>query len=251
VANFNVAILIIGSLIWDRREHRDLWRRDRLQAGAGIPVCAPIRYGRISEERSRTYTMVFSNELLPSRLGWALVLPCRCTVSTADQLVNEAQALWAAEQSKPSRPGPISASWGAVGLLLNPNLTTADDIKAGWARRVEAERQHYEEFAHAHREQSALGPDGILSIPWPISESGTPLNADLLLATATKPSLNNGSYATAQTIAETWKRAPKEQRYFDENRRVGITTVDDYRIMKYLGEEPAKALRLKRRSKAH
>ena len=239
MANLNVAILIVGSLIWDKREHRESWRRDRLKDGPGIPVCAPIRYGRISQERSKTYTMVFSNELLPSRLGWALVLACRCTVSTADQLVNEAQALWAAEQSKPSMPGPISATWGAVGLLLNPNQTALDDIKAGWSRRVEAERKHYEPFSHAHNERPAVCPDGILSIPWPIPESGAPLNVDVLLATATVPCLNNGSYATPQVIAEAWNRAPKEQRYFDENRRVGITTADDYRIMRYLGEEPA------------
>src|SRR3989338_5610487 len=119
MGNYTVAILIIGSLIWDRREHRESWRRDRLKAGPGIPVVAPIRYGRISTERSRTYTMVFSNELLPARTGWALAMPGRCSVSTPDQLVNEAQALWAAEQSSRLPPGPLSAAWGAVGLLTN------------------------------------------------------------------------------------------------------------------------------------
>lgn len=242
MANLNVAILIIGSLIWDKRPHREHWRRDRLQVGPGIPVSAPIRYGRISQERSNTYTMVFSNELVPSRLGWALVLPCRCTVSTADQLVNEAEALWAAEQSRPSTSGPISATWGAVGLLLNPNQTGLDDVRAGWSRRVEAERRHYEHFKHGANERPAVGPDGILSIPWPNAESGVPLNVDLLLATATAPCLNNGSYATPQAIADAWNRAPKELRYFDENRRVGITTADDYRIMRYLGQEPAQPL---------
>lgn len=237
--NFNVGILIIGSLIWDKREHRESWRRDRLQVGPGIPVSAPIRYGRISQERSKTYTMVFSNELLPSRLGWALVVPCRCTVSTVDQLVSEAEALWAAEQSKLSIQRAISATWGAVGLLLNPKQTALHDMKAGWSLRVEAERQRYEGFRHAANEQPAVGPDGILSIPWPSPESGAPLNVDVLLATATVPCLNNGSYATPQVIADAWNRAPKEQRYFDENRRVGITTADDYRIMKYLGQEPA------------
>ena len=190
VANLNVAILIIGSLIWDKREHRESWRRDRLQVGPGIPVSAPIRYGRISQERNKTYTMVFSNELLPSRLGWALVLPCRCTVSTVHQLASEAEALWAAEQSELSEPGTISATWGAVGLLLNPKQTAGDDIKAGWSRRVAAERQHYQGFSHAANEQPAVGPDGILSIPWPIAESGAPLKMDVLLATATVPCLN-------------------------------------------------------------
>lgn len=240
VANYNVAILIIGSLIWDKREYRESWRQDRLQVGPGIPVSAPIRYGRVSRERSNTYTMVFSNELLPQRTGWALVMPCRCTVSTADQLVNEAQALWAAEQSHRSPPGPLAATWGAVGLLPNPRCQAAlDDIRDGWTRRVAQEPQHYAHFKHAANEQPAVSPDGILSIQWPSTESGAPLNVDLLLATAIVPCFNNGSYATPQAIAEAWNRAPKEQRYFDENRRVGITTADDYRIMKYLGQEPA------------
>jgi hypothetical protein len=155
-------------------------------------------------------------------------------VSTEDQLVSEAQALWAAEQTKPSKPGPISATWGAVGLLLNPEQC-ANDIKAGWSRRVEAERQYYAGFRHAVHEQPAVGSDGILSIPWPITESGAPLNVDALLATATVPTLTDGSYATPQAIAEAWKKAPKEQEYFDENRRVGITTADDYSIINYLG----------------
>lgn len=234
MANLNVAILIIGSLIWGKHEHRESWRRDRLQVGPGIPVWAPIRYGRLSS--SRTYTMVFSNELLPSRLGWALVMPCRCTVSTADQLVNEAEILWAAEQSNLAKPGPISADWGAVGLMINPKQTADDDIKAGWLRRVESERQHYEGFSHAENEEPAVDPSGILSIPWPMPESGAPLNVDILLATATQPCVDGGFYATPQVIAEAWNRAPKEQRYFDENRRAGITTADDYCIMKYLGQ---------------
>jgi len=239
--NFNVGILIIGSLIWDKREHRESWRRDRLRVGPGIPVSSPIRYGRISGERTNTYTMVFSNALLPSQLGWALVLPCRCTVSNADQLVNEAQALWAAEQSKASTPGPISAGWGAVGLLLNPTQTALGELRTGWSHHVKDERQIYESFKHATNETAAVGSDGILSIPWPTSENGAPLNMDLLLATATEPCLTNGSYATPQAVAEAWKKAPKERRYFDENRRAGVTTADDYRIIKYLGQddEPA------------
>ena len=239
MGNYPVApILIIGSLIWDKREHRQSWRRDRLKAAPGIPVAAPIRYGRISKDRCKTYTMVFSNELLPARTGWALVMPCRCTVSTADQLVNEVEALWVAEQSSPSRPGSLSASWGAVGLLPNPSQTTLDEIRAGWTLRA-AKETRYAQFPHADGEQAAVSPDGILTIPWPRDESGVPLEVDLLIATATVPCLHNGSYATPQAIAEAWKRAPKEQRYFDENRRAGITTADDYRVMKYLCQEPA------------
>lgn len=239
MANYTVGILIIGSLIWDRRNHRESWRRNRLKTGAGISVETPIRYGRVSEGRKNTYTMVFSNELLPARTGWALAVPCRCPVSSADHLVQEAQALWAAEQSKPSTPGPLSDHWGAVGLLCNLRCTTLDTIRAGWTERVAEEQDNYARFRHTNREPAAVGPDGLLAIPWPTTESGDPLAMDLLLATATVPSLHKGSYATPEAIANAWKRAPTQQRYFDENRRAGITTADDNRIAKYLCQESA------------
>lgn len=237
--SFSVGIWIIGSLIWDKREHREIWRRDRLRIEAAIHVPSPIRYGRVSGERGNTYTMVFSNALLPSELGWALIVPCRCSVSNPEQLVNEAEALWTAEQSKASKPGRISAGWGAVGLLFNPTKTGLGQLQTSWLRRVEAEHQNYESFKHATNENAAIGSDGILSIPWPVSENGAPVNIDILLATATQPCLTNGSYATPETIAKAWKRVPKKRRYFDENRRAGITTAEDYRIIKFLGQDDA------------
>ena len=247
MADFKVAILIIGSLIWDKRPHRKAWRRERLQDGPGIPVSAPIRYGRISTSRSCTYTMVFSNELnelVPPRLGWVLAVPCQRKVSTADQLVEEAEELWVAEQSPRTdspRPAPICISndWGAVGLLLNPNRTGLDEIRAGWFRRVEEESQNYKYFKHGDNEKRAVDQKGMLLIPWPQKESGDPLDVDLLLATATEPSLTKGAYATPQEIADAWNRAPNRLEYFCENRRVGITTADDCQITEHLRQEDA------------
>jgi hypothetical protein len=139
VANFTGAILIIGSLFWDKRDHRQSWRRARLKTGPGIPAAAPIRYGRISERRQNTYTMVFSNELLPSKPGWAMAMPCRCLVRSADQLVQEAQALWAAEQTAPLPPGPLSSNWSAVGLLCNPSRPELEAIR-DWMDRAGGRR---------------------------------------------------------------------------------------------------------------
>jgi hypothetical protein len=143
---------------------------------AGIPVRAPIRYGRISHDRDNTYTMVFSNELALSKIGWALALPCRCSVSNVDDLLHEAQALWVAEQSKPSPPGPLSASWGAVGLLCNPASSILETIRSGWIDQVAKEpRKNYADFPHTGTEQSAVGQDGMLTIPWPVTETSESL----------------------------------------------------------------------------
>ena len=59
-----IGVLIIGSLYWDEKEHRETWRRDRLvDLGDATRVHVPIRYGRLSRKRGCTYTMVFSRQL--------------------------------------------------------------------------------------------------------------------------------------------------------------------------------------------
>ena len=220
--DFKVAILIIGSLIWE--PSREKWRKNRLYVEQRVPVLAPIRYGRKSQSRCDTYTMVFSNE---SKLGWALAVPCQHKVSMAAQLVEEAEELWAAERLG-TKSSCISSNWGAVGLLLNPERTDdLGEIKEGWSRRVREESKNYKCFKHGDNEKRSVDQKGMLLIPWPNTESGDPLNVDLLLATANQPSLTKGSYATPQEIADAWNRAPKRLEYFCENRRVGITTADD------------------------
>ena len=236
MTDFKVAILIIGSLIWNPR--RKNWREERLHVDRAIPVSVPIRYGRKS--RSGTYTMVFSNE---SRLGWALAVPCKSDVSTADQLVEEARELWAAERLR-LKSNCMSTDWGAVALLLNPKLdlnqTGLDEIRAGWLCRVKEEHKNYKCFKHGANEVPAVDQNGMLTIDWPKTESGDPLDVDLLLATANKPCLNsNGSYATPQEIADAWNRATNRPEYFCENRRVGITTADDCQITEHLRQEDA------------
>jgi len=234
----SVAILIIGSLIWDRRDHRVSWRQKRLKADSKMPARAPIRYGRLSKDRDETYTMVFANGLPAAQNGWALAVRCRCEVNNANQLVEEARALWQAEQTDPSKPMRFSssASWGAVGLLCNPARGgSLDAIRAGWRDYVADEHEIYRAFPCAKDELPVVGSDGILQFPWSVTESGDPLTVDLVLATATVPTLRtDGTYATSEMVAREWKLKPKEQRYFDENRRAGITTAFDYDIMKFL-----------------
>lgn len=228
----SVAILIIGSLIWDARQHRETWRQTRLRVEAATRVRSPIRYGRMSEGRENTYTMVFSNALLPDLLGWALAVPCRSGVRTLGQLGEEAEALWVAEQSNPSTPGALAASWGAVGLLCNPSRAELDTLRTGWSARIAGEHKIYTQFPHGHGEAAAVTAAGILTIPWPTTESGDPLDVDFVLATATVPTPM--PYATPETIAAAWQRVPARRNYFDENRRIGITTAFDGEILKYL-----------------
>lgn len=229
----SVSILIIGSLIWKQSEHRQSWRQTRLTVQAATRVRAPIRYGRRSR-KTKTYSMVFSNSLLPTETGYALAVPCRCAVHTLGQLMEEAEALWAAEQSDWAIPGPLAADWGAVGLLPNPNRTGLDVLTAGWSARIANERPIYRAFPHGNGEAPAVTPRGSLSIPWPTTEKGEALDVDFLLATANKPTLDGGAYATPQVVGAAWQKAPDHRNYFDENQRHGIVTAFDADILRFL-----------------
>ncbi len=98
-------------------------------------VTAPIRYGRRSgRNRGYTYTMVFSRL---AELGHAKVVQCIRNVSTPDDLISEAQALWKAEMPA-ADAGRVAADWGCVAVLCNPGLIIREDIVEGWAERVRA-----------------------------------------------------------------------------------------------------------------
>lgn len=223
------AILTIGSLFWSEKDHRRAWRQHRLAVEDATRVRAPIRYGR--ESTRSGYTMVFSSGLLKEQFGWALAVPCRAVVDTFAQLIEEAEALWAAEQKSPSKPCKLAASWGAVGLLDNPNRTGLDSLIARWSARVAAEHQVYKQFPHGDGEVAAVTPSGLLAIPWPVTESGESLDFDFVLATPTVPTVHNGTYATPQQIAAAYRGAAEGRRYFDETRRVGISTGFDRDIL--------------------
>ena len=244
MTSYTVGILVIGSLFWDKCQYRESWRQKRLNLEDRIPVYTPIRYGRLSPSRGDTYTMVFSNELPTERYGRALVVPCCNRVTSAADLVIEGKALWAAERSE-SETDRLSASWGAVGLLTNPGRAGLDaikEIKKDWIEYIEKKKEdRYKDFPSKKGEQAAVDSKGVLMIPWPCTESGDRVDMDFLLATATVPCLNiptqkEGEYATPETIAKAWNKAPDERCYFDKNRCAGIITADDDAIIKHLCE---------------
>ena len=133
----NVGILVIGSLYWDSA--REGWRNDRLVEANPKRVRAPILYGRRSCKRGCTYTMVFSAGLERDKFGQAIVLPCKRRASNAEQLLEEAKHLWAAERKR-KQTERICKSWGCVALLPNPKLDLAQDLVAGWKRHVSSVR---------------------------------------------------------------------------------------------------------------
>ena len=224
----NAGILIIGSLLWDLEKERPAWRGARLNMGLAHTVTAPIRYGRRSESRGNSYTMVFSRLCPP---GWAKLVPCSHTISTAQDLIAEAEFLWKAEQPD-AEAHKIASTWGCVAVLRNPESEIPQNLLTEWANRVKLE-PNYGRVTQNDAEGVLVGrKDGLLRIEWPRLADGRAADFDLLLATANDPRIKASSpkYPTVQMIAEAWNRAGEHVGYFWKNADNGIQTFEDEEI---------------------
>lgn len=229
----NLGILIIGSLYWDTDPTRVHWR-STLDMTDARHVTAPIRYGRKSSSRGNTYTMVFSQLCAaPDKLGTGIVVRALRDCRNGNDLIAEAQRLWAAER-KAHELGATCAGWGRVCLLKHPDFKMADPVLDKW--RAASSPCHLP-LSTATDEDPVVDHDsGLALIDWPNDVStGEPLaDYDVLLMTATEPTLTNRSYPTPETIAEAWRRNPHYLHYFHENRACGITTFEDQELVSLL-----------------
>jgi hypothetical protein len=81
---------------------------------------------------------------------------------------------------------------------------------------------------------------GRVRFDWPSDkQTGEPLRGfDVLLMTATEPSLIDQQYATTQVVADAWRRDTQGHvSYFHSNHRYGITTFDGERLLAILSRE--------------
>ena len=227
----SLGVLIIGSLYWDN-SIREKWRRERLDLERQLCVRAPVRYGRQSKRRGFSYTMVLSASLREADFGIAIVVPFK-----SRNLFEEAKSLWEAEGGS---SGNVSASWGCVGLLINPDTGLPPERRERWSARwskfVDG-RPGYGRLAHAGGEPGAVDSAGFLAIRWPRLVDDSPLMLDALVATATDPTLVQGTrYPSASEVAKAWD-TPKGResiRYFRDNRKNGIETFQDECIEEHL-----------------
>ena len=227
----SVGVLIIGSLYWDLAPHRKDWRANRLNPDDERFVRAPIRYGRRSSTRGCSYTMVFSLGVGADQSGRAIVVPCKHRAHGIDDLSREAECLWAAERKPGARMGSLSADWGCVALLVNPNRAESDplrELSRRWTDRVSNERC-YGQLNSAVDEDVIVDELGFLRIPWPETEDPPDLEVDVLLATATNPTIVAGRYPSPEQIADAWNSSDGKNYvdYFCKNRAHGIRTFWD------------------------
>jgi len=236
---YSLGILVIGSLFWERKEHRTNWRNSRLDMDNKIYVKVPIRYGKISSLRNNTYTMVFSESCHDERkLGTAIVLPCKNPISNRQDIINEAKALWNAEQKEDRQiKDQISAKWGTVGILKNPLKDYPSEILSDWKKFYNPREFRQVKFLMC--EKRPISNDGILNINWPrLVSDDSPIKFDFILATVTAPTLQkeilHKRYPNPEEIAQEWIRVQKEVDYFINNWNYGIRTFQDKEILEEL-----------------
>jgi hypothetical protein len=228
----NVGILIIGSLYW-RMDERKRWRHKRLRSDREWHVRVPIRYGRLS--RGGTYTMVFA-QLTADQAGQGRAIECQHVVSSASDLIAEAEWLWSAESnnvprlcfSSPERRISAKAKWGCVALLRNPHREIPQQLLDCWADRVSKEPDYNA------NDRRLVDNRGILQIDWPDLVDGCgPVPLDLLLATSNDPET---TYPSVEAVAGAWnqQKGAGRHEYFSRNRASGICTFQDQEIEKLL-----------------
>ena len=100
-----------------------------------------------------------------------------------------------------------------------------------WTQRVQR-KPCYGDMPHGLDEGPAVDKSGFLRIDWPETVNDSLLEWDVLLATATRPTLDNGEYPSSRDIAQAWQttKGQREVKYFRENRKNEIKTFQDAEI---------------------
>lgn len=223
---------MVGSLYWDKSEIRKTWRKKRLNSKE-FDVVVPIRYGRKSGSRDNTYTMVFSQLCRRKNYGQgtAKVIACKNEANNIESIIEEAEYLWAAERNSPTTNGRFWANWGAIGLFCNPSTSFPDNFFEN-LRKITTKSSGYGELERTKSEKPVLTEEGFFNLPWPNNQH---LPFDIILATATNPTIENGCYPSSRAIAEAWKQDKNgNDKYFWENRKSGIHTFQDGAISNIL-----------------
>jgi hypothetical protein len=180
--------------------------------------------------------MLFSSS---AQAGQAKVGPCVNPIREPQDLIDEAERLWKAEDNKDNQ---ITSSWGGcVVLCVNKDRATKDHAQVieVWERRVSQESGVYSRFPKSpDDDKNLVSKSGKLDI-WPKRVDGTELDFNFLLATANYPFKVGEpcSYPDARKIAQAWLDAPKQLPYFNTNCAHGIRTFQDAAIVQVLSTE--------------
>ncbi len=234
-------VIIVGSLIWEDHLNykkngenyiRQHWRNQNLKLTRFItPV--PIRYGRISPTREKTYSMIFTKGS-EETLGQGLILEFKHSINSFEDLERQAIALAIAEGIYNNENKRISCKWGSVGLLINPSLKTTDFGKfeylyKKWTNLYQNYGDDFiaNDYQCDEDNEPPINQQGLLTIEW--RQEMTIF--DVLLATPVVP--DPKKVLTPKQIA-TKMIEKKYDTYFKSNLAHNIKTSQDDQIFKFL-----------------
>lgn len=201
-----IGVLAIGSLAWDG-DRRENWWRSRLRMDRSVAVKLPMHYGKSAKSRNNTFTMCYGGGE-----GTALVIPCLRRCTRLEVLLEEAMELWRAERKGEAQPGELHKSWGTVCAIFRSDALTGA-LSSGWSAH----------FRSIGPSSVPLVRDGILTLGWPTTKRGEPVDFDVLLGTANIPDRND---LGAEAVARRWM-TNKHEYYFFRNVEKGIQTSED------------------------
>lgn len=217
---FNGGVLIIGSLIWDEAKIREEWRADNLDMDKKTLINLPIRYGRISQSRNCTYSMVFSSDCRSvDKLGKGYFIPFKEEM-TIGQILEQGKLIIDAEHNRVTDLTRFNWGWGCLAVALNPRISKdkSKEFTSKWSEKYSNgfNPNQYK----IEEEEPIVSKKGHLKIDWQDELS----EIEFIIGTATKPNIKG--YPNAKTIAQKMF-VNKYDEYYRSNRKILIKTFQD------------------------
>jgi hypothetical protein len=194
----------------------------------------PICYGRISNTRNCTYTMVYSQECkADGKMGRGIVIPFSGNPVTIEQIKQQASAMIEAEHNAEVNFERYNWSWGALGIAVNPAHISKESEKYNliaellkyWSSQFGKKFQPND--YRVGIETAIMSQSGNLLIDWKEELN----DLDFVIGTAIKPEIP--AYPNPEKITARMKVSEYEK-YFRENINAGISTYQDGGIIKLL-----------------
>ncbi|MEX2477772.1 MAG: hypothetical protein WD357_05015 [Gracilimonas sp.] len=223
-------VLIIGSLLWDSSDIRKNWRENDLILSEKIQIGLPIRYGRVSQSRSCTHSMVYSSACkLENKLGLGYLVPFKNISITVEEILRLSKRIIDAEHNKIKNLNRFNWGWGCLGIAFNPALDEDEKIMILDRWKSKYGNGFNPKEYRVGNETPIITKTGKLLIDW-MSQLD---NYDFVIGTATKPQLKE--YPSPNKIAERMIVNEYDE-YFRKNRQNLITTFQDDEIENKLNQ---------------
>lgn len=224
-------------------KYRTEWRDENFEKSDSdeTRIRLPIRYGKKSDTRKDTYTMVFSREYL-NRDCFARIIPFKNEIDFQRNgtLVEQTRKMAKAEGIT-DRQGNVhlAMDWCVMAIWIKPNATFTQYLKTEWLSIVNPPNNHFRKKNNPQQsDRNATdysGHNDLVLLNNDFELIDVPINCsfDFLLLTYTKPT--SPYPADAETIANAINhKNSRYNSYLSRNIKNDIITCDDNSIRGFL-----------------